>query len=156
MASWQCFKGKGSDCPCPCCAPPEPPACTSPCFCPRCRGEQKHWYRVRPYDWASKPANRSGTSYSIEQVRMIATSKCLEDANLIVAALNGRKKMEAKIEALEGQLLVSLPQVRLAMVKEAAEHYGWLSHHRKQIVEFGNAVLRRLGYQDDIGRTSDQ
>lgn len=137
--------------------PPDPEPARARCDCPRCADgdDRKFMYRIKPYNWAHgvHPSGRSGTSYMIEQVRMIATTKCLEDANLIAEALNTQRRLKARVELLEGKLISTITPnlVRMAMIEEvsALAHCRW-STHRKQIVDFGKAVLRRLGVDSTL------
>jgi len=116
-----------------------------------------HWFKVVPFEFRN--GINGGTSYSIVKCKTMATSKDKDNAEEIVRRLNLARKAERDNNRLvaENRRLQSTfrgrhssEDVRQAVIDEFAvlPHCRW-SSHRKQIVDFGRAVLRRLKVADD-------
>jgi hypothetical protein len=122
------------------------------CCCVCCREAEapKLFYTVKPYDW-KVGSGAPGTSYQIIEQRMIATSKCREDADKIAEALNGAKRKDRQIELLERKIecLENMPKgISIDRVKEVCEEelssYVRWSTARKYVAESFDAVIKRL------------
>lgn len=139
--------------PCGCCH------CET-CRCPRDykqfppeRG--KTFYRTKPYNWGV--GSRTGTSWTIEECRTVATSRHQEDAEELVKKLNSVRRLELEVARLRDARGPSLTDMRAAMIAELADTpslrwppcRSWPSH-RKAIAEFGRGVLKRLGREASI------
>lgn len=102
-------------------------------------------YKVIPYTYSRGGLGREGVMYQIVQQRFMANAKHERDADFIVEQLNKVRKLERELERVRSAA-TSVEYVRQAMIKEvcALPHHRW-SAHRKEIIDFGKSVLRRLG-----------
>jgi hypothetical protein len=117
-------------------------------------------YRVKPYDWSK--FGKGGTSYCIEAVRVVATSRSEDDATMIARALNENKKLSEKLNNARDLLVWERSKRREAKAAEPSTvyetevftalkaniarlpHARW-SSHRSQIVAFAKNVAQSLG-----------
>lgn len=113
------------------------------------RVQEDQYYKVLPYHWQHH--DKGGKIYQIVLCKTMARANSEQDANDLVAQLNRAKKLEREVSRLQNTVeqlnsqTLSTETVRQAMIKEVAglAHCRW-SSHRKQIVDFGKAVMRRI------------
>jgi hypothetical protein len=139
----------------------DPIACEPEPVCDNGVGKipEGHYYQVQPYryDLGHGSSSRQGTVYQIVLCKTMANSKSEQDADTIVAQLNRARRLERDVKRLKSTVdqlnkcTLSTEDVYQAMVKEVRDlpHCRW-SSHRKQIVDFGKGVLRRLGRHTSI------
>lgn len=122
--------------------------CKTEIDCCRCR--ENVFYRVKPFDW--NVAQRNGTSYAIEEVRVVATSRNKEDADRLVERLNEWKKLKRDNANLRAKLeLRDTGKVALYRVENIVEDeiaktsVGWF-HGSESLGSLKKRIMTRLGW----------